>query len=200
MEKQNSISSSKFIGSTLDNVILNSDISLSKIKELMETLDKASKAIMIPIIKIQKKLSLKFGIVAKDYNEIIEKAESAHKEIMSHPEEAKSDSMNITDIQLNQKYANDHENMISLYETISNNIELFTKLYNSEEFDKLIKGFDSIIPDNEMFMKEEEKEEIQKISKENVKLKKPKKSQVKVKKISKKLRIITKKFPYKFLC
>ena len=36
---------------TLDNVILNSDISLTKMKELMDTIDKASKAIMIPIIK-----------------------------------------------------------------------------------------------------------------------------------------------------
>ena len=188
MEKQSCISSSKFIGSTLDNVILNSDISLTKMKEAIDTLDKASKAIIIPILKIQKKLSLKFGIFAKDYNEIIEKAESANKEIMSHPEESKSDSMNITDIQLNQKYANDHENMINFYENITNNLELFTKLLNSQEYDKLIKGFDDLIPDKEMFMEEEEKEEIQKITKENVKLKKPKKAQVsKSKKIVKRL-------------
>ena len=57
-------------------------------KEAIDTLDKASKAIIIPILKIQKKLSLKFGIFAKDYNEIIEKAELANKEIMSHPEES----------------------------------------------------------------------------------------------------------------
>ena len=188
MEKQSCISSSKFIGSTLDNVILNSDISLTKMKEAIETLDKASKAIIIPILKIQKKLSLKFGIFAKDYNEIIEKAELANKEIMSHPEESKSDTMNITDIQLNQKYANDHENMINFYENITNNLELFTKLLNSQEYDKLIKGFDNLIPDKEMFIEEEEKEEIQKITKENVKLKKPKKTQVsKSKKIVKRL-------------
>jgi hypothetical protein len=55
MEKQSSISSSKFIGSTLDNVILNSNINLIKMKEVLNTLDKASKAIIIPVLKIQKK-------------------------------------------------------------------------------------------------------------------------------------------------
>ena len=40
--------------------------------------------------------------------------------------------MNITDIQLNQKYANNHENMILFYQYIANNIYLFTKLINLE--------------------------------------------------------------------
>ena len=140
MEKQSSISSSKFIGSTLENVILNSNINLTKMKEVIDTLDKATKAIIIPVLKIQKKISMKFDIFAKDYNEIKDKAESASKEIISHPEEPKSDFMNITDVQLNQKYANNHENMILFYENITNNIDLFTKLINSEEYSKLIKG------------------------------------------------------------
>ncbi len=182
MEKQSSISSSKFIGSTLDNVILNSNINLIKMKEVLNTLDKAAKAIIIPVLKIQKKISMKFDIFAKDYNEIKDKAEIANREIINHPEESKSDFMNITDIQLNTKYANNHENMILFYNHIINNIDLFTKLIKSEEYDKLIKGFDELIPDKEMFAeedkekeKEKEKMEIEKISKENVKLKKPKK-------------------------
>ena len=180
MEKQSSISSSKFIGSTLDNVILNSNINLIKMKEVLNTLDKAAKAIIIPVLKIQKKISMKFDIFAKDYNEIKDKAELANREIINHPEESKSDFMNITDIQLNTKYANNHENMILFYNHIINNIDLFTKLIKSEEYDKLIKGFDELIPDKEMFAeedkeKEKEKMEIEKISKENVKLKKPKK-------------------------
>ena len=97
MEKQSSISSSKFIGSTLDNVILNSNINLTKMKEVLDTLDKAAKAIIIPVLKIQKKISMKFDIFAKDYNEIKDKAELVNKEIITHPEETKSDFMNITD-------------------------------------------------------------------------------------------------------
>ena len=60
MEKQSSISSSKFIGSTLDNVILNSNINLTKMKEVMDTLDKAANAIIIPVLKIQNKISKNF--------------------------------------------------------------------------------------------------------------------------------------------
>ena len=55
MEKQSSISSSKFIGSTLENIVLNSNINLLKIKEVLNALDRAAKAIIIPVLKIQKK-------------------------------------------------------------------------------------------------------------------------------------------------
>ena len=184
MEKQSSISSSKYIGSTLENIMLNSHLNLSKMKEVMDALDNAAKAIIIPVLKIQKKISLKFDSFAKDYNEIKSKAESANKEIITHQDGTKKDYMNITDIQLNQKYANNHENMILFYQHIANNIDLFTKLINSEEYDQLIKGFESLISDKEIFEEKEiekeeekieEKKEIEKIEKENIKIKKTKK-------------------------
>ena len=184
MEKQSSISSSKFIGSTLENIILNSNLNLTKMQEVMNALDKAAKAIIIPVLKIQKKISIKFDTFAKDYNEIKSKAESVNKEIVTHQDGTK-DYMNITDIQLNQKYANNHENMILFYQHIANNIDLFTKLINSEEYDQLIKGFESLISDKEIFEEKEiekeeekieEKKEIEKIEKENIKVKKPKKA------------------------
>ena len=185
MEKQSSISSSKFIGSTLENIILNSNLNLTKMQEVMNALDKAAKAIIIPVLKIQKKISIKFDTFAKDYNEIKSKAESVNKEIVTHQDGTKKDYMNITDIQLNQKYANNHENMILFYQHIANNIDLFTKLINSEEYDQLIKGFESLISDKEIFEEKEiekeeekieEKKEIEKIEKENIKVKKPKKA------------------------
>ena len=184
MEKQSSISSSKYIGSTLENIMLNSHLNLSKMKEVMDALDNAAKAIIIPVLKIQKKISLQFDSFAKDYNEIKSKAESANKEIITHQDGTKKDYMNITDIQLNQKYANNHENMILFYQHIANNIDLFTKLINSEEYDQLIKGFESLISDKEIFEEKEiekeeekieEKKEIEKIEKENIKVKKTKK-------------------------
>ena len=153
-------------------------------KEVMDALDNAAKAIIIPVLKIQKKISLKFDSFAKDYNEIKSKAESANKEIITHQDGTKKDYMNITDIQLNQKYANNHENMILFYQHIANNIDLFTKLINSEEYDQLIKGFESLITDKEIFEEKEiekeeekieEKKEIEKIEKENIKIKKTKK-------------------------
>lgn len=47
----------------------------------MDALDNAVKAIIIPVLKIQKKIYFKFDSFVKDYNEIKSKAESANKEI-----------------------------------------------------------------------------------------------------------------------
>ena len=139
---------------------------------------------------------MKFDIFAKDYTDIRGKADIANKEIITHPEEEINDTMNITDIQLNQRYAINHENMIAFYQNIANNIELFTKLFNSNEYDNLIKGFEELIPDNEVFSEEDkvrEKGEIRNISKNAIRLKKPrrppphKKGKGKKKKILKRL-------------
>ena len=179
MDKQSTISSSKYISSTLDNIILNSDISLTKIKEVLSSLDKATKAIIIPILKIKKKISMKFDLFSKDYTDIKSKAELANKEILTHSENEINDTMNITDIQLNQRYALNHENLINFYQNISNNITLFTRLFNSNEYDNLIKGFEELIPDKEFFSEEDkvkEKEQIKNIAKNGIRLKKPRKS------------------------
>ena len=159
MDKQSTISSSKYISSTLDNIILNSDISLTKIKEVLSSLDKATKAIIIPILKIKKKISMKFDLFSKDYTDIKSKAELANKEILTHSENEINDTMNITDIQLNQRYALNHENLINFYQNISNNITLFTRLFNSNEYDNLIKGFEELIPDKEFFSEEDKVKE-----------------------------------------
>ena len=193
MEKQSSISSSKYIGSTLDNIILNSNINLTKMKEVFQTLDKAANAIIIPVLKIKKKISTKFDTFAKEYNENKDKVESPNKEIITHLEDYKFSSKNIIDI--NQIYINNQDNITSLNEKIIHSEDLFNKLINSQEYGKLIKGFDEIIPDKEMFAEEEkekekinekgkknekekekekEKAEIEKTQKENNKIKKPK--------------------------
>ena len=185
MEKQSSISSSKYIGSTLDNIILNSNINLTKMKEVFDTLDKAANAIIIPVLKIKKKISNKFDTFAKEYNENKDKVESSNKEIITHLEEYKFNSNNIIDF--NHIYINNQDNIMSLYEMIIHSEDLFNKLINSQEYGKLIKGFDEIIPDKEMFAEEEkekekvnekekEKIEIEKIQKENNKIKKPKRN------------------------
>ena len=114
----------------------------SKIKHAEKTLKSKAAQIIIPLMKIQKKISLKFDVFNKDYNEIIKKAETACKEINTHLEENKSDNMNLTDVQLNQKYANDHENMIKFYENVSDKLDLFTKLINSGEYINIIQEFE----------------------------------------------------------
>ena len=96
-------------------------------------------------MKIQKKVLLKFDIFNKDYNDIIKKAETAFKEINTHLEENKNDNMNLTDVQLNQKLANDHENMIKFYENVCDKLDLFTKLINSNEYNNIIQEFDKVI-------------------------------------------------------
>ena len=142
MEKQSRKQSSKPGNSAnKTNSKTNKNLYISKIREVKKTLEKKSKEIIVPIMKIQKKISLKFDIFIKDYNEIIKKAETANKEIITHLEENKNDSMNITDIQLNQKYAINHENMIKFYKNVADKLELFTNLINSNEYDNLLKEY-----------------------------------------------------------
>ena len=181
MEKQSSISSSKYIGSTLDNIILNSNINLTKMKEVFETLDKAANAIIIPVLKIKKKISTKFDSFAKEYNENKDKVESSNKEIITHLDEYKFNSKNIIDI--NRIYINKQDNIMSMYEKIIHSEDLFNKLINSQEYDKLIKGFDEIIPDKEMFAEEEkEKEKVNEKEKEKAEIEKTQKESNKIKK------------------
>jgi hypothetical protein len=145
---------------------------MSKIREAKNSLEQKAKEIIVPVMKIQKKISLKFDIFTKDYNEIIKKADTANKEIITHLEENKNDSMNITDIQLNHKYANTHENMIKFYELVTNKLELFTNLINSKEYENLIKEFDNIITDNELLNGEDSKEVLENFEKKCLILKK----------------------------
>ena len=161
MEKQSRKQSSKHGNSgSKTNTKTNKNLYLSKIREAKKSLDEKSKEIIVPIMKIQKKLNLKFDIFTKDYNEIIKKAEAANKEIITHLEENKNDSMNITDIQLNQKYAISHENMIKFYEKVADKLELFTNLINSNEYNNLIKEFDKIINDKDILNEKEDGKEI----------------------------------------
>ena len=138
----------------------NKNLYLTKIKETKKSLEQKAKEIIVPIMKIQKKIALKFDIFTKDYNEIIKKAETANKEIITHLEENKNDTMNITDIQLNQKYALSHENMIKFYENVANKLDLFTNLINSNEYDSLIKEFNKIIDEKEVLNILEENKDI----------------------------------------
>ena len=145
MEKQSRKQSSKHGNSAnKTNSKTNKNLYISKIREAKKSLEQKAKEIIVPIMKIQKKISLKFDIFIKDYNEIIKKAETANKEIITHLEENKNDSMNIADIQLNQKYAINHENMIKYYKNVADKLELFTNLINSNEYNNLVKEFDKI--------------------------------------------------------
>ena len=143
MEKTSSISSSKFISSTLDNVCLNSNISLTQMKEAMNILDTAIYAAIIPILKIQNKIESKFDILS---NEVKDKQDTENNENTTHSEESKSENSNTNDNQQNIS------KMISFCEDIRNNTDLFTQLSNSEEYENIIKSFNELIPDSGMFI------------------------------------------------
>ena len=161
MEKQSRKQSSKQGNSgNKTRAKINKNSYLSKIREVKNSLDEKSKEIIVPVMKIQKKLNLKFDIFAKDYNEIIKKAETANKEIITHLEENKNDTMNITDMQLNQKYSISHENMIKFYEKVADKLELFTNLINSNEYNYLIKEFDKLINEKTVLNEKDEGKEI----------------------------------------
>ena len=147
MEKVNNLESPSYIDSTIQNILINSDITLDKVQQQMSSLDKVTKSIIIPVIKIEKKIKYKLNSYSQNYKDLKEKAKIALNEIKLN-EDDKTDTMNITDIQLNQKYAIEHENLIKLYDNISSRINLFVKLFNSNEYNKLIKDFDSIVKIN----------------------------------------------------
>ena len=121
---------------------------ISKLEHAQKVLKSKAEQIIVPLMKIQKKISLKFDVFNKDYNDIIKKAEVAYKEINTHLEENKNDNMNLTDIQLNQKYANDHENMIKFYENVAGKLDLFTNIINSNEYNNVIQEFNNTINEN----------------------------------------------------
>ena len=164
--------SPSYIASTFKNISINSDLTLDKIKELQLILDGASKSIIIPVLKIEKKLKYKLDSFCQNYKEIKDKVSNALNEINLN-ENDKTDTMNITDIQLNQRNAKQHEELIHLYNEISNKIELYTQLFKSEHYNKLIKEFDSLINDDEIFEKNEMKE-IELIENKNLKMEKKK--------------------------
>ena len=172
MEKVNNLESPSYIDSTIQNILINSDITLDKVQQQMSSLDKVTKSIIIPVIKIEKKIKYKLNSYSQNYKDLKEKAKIALNEIKLN-EDDKTDTMNITDIQLNQKYAIEHENLIKLYDNISNRINLFVKLFNSNEYNKLIKDFDSIVKNDIIFTKSDI-DDIEKLDKENFKMKKKK--------------------------
>ena len=172
MEKVNNLVSPSYIDSTIQNILINSDITLDKVQQQMSSLDKVTKSIIIPVIKIEKKIKYKLNSYSQNYKDLKEKAKIALNEIKLN-EDDKTDTMNITDIQLNQKYAIEHENLIKLYDNISNRINLFVKLFNSNEYNKLIKDFDSIVK-NDMIFTKSDIDDIEKLDKENFKMKKKK--------------------------
>ena len=173
MEKQFRKQSSKH-GNSSNKIISksNKNLYMSKLREAKNSLEHKAKEIIVPVMKIQKKLSLKFDFFTKDYNEIIKKADTANKEIITHLEENKNDTMNITDIQLNHKYANTHENMIKFYEKVTNKLELFTNLINSDGYENLLKEFDKVITDKDLLNGEDSKEILEKFEKNCLVLKK----------------------------
>ena len=172
MEKVNNLESPSYIDSTIQNILINSDITLDKVQQQMSSLDKVTKSIIIPVIKIEKKIKYKLNSYSQNYKDLKEKAKIALNEIKLN-EDDKTDTMNITDIQLNQKYAIEHENLIKLYDNISSRINLFVKLFNSNEYNKLIKDFDSIVK-NDMIFTKSDIDDIEKLDKENFKMKKKK--------------------------
>ena len=96
MEKQtSSISSSKYISSTLENVSLNSNISLAQMREMLNILDTASYALIVPILKIQNKINSKFSFFMNQCQEMKEKQEAENNDNnTTHSEDTKSDNMN----------------------------------------------------------------------------------------------------------
>ena len=173
MEKQSRKQSSKHGNSSNKiNSKSNKNLYMSKLREAKNSLEQKAKEIIVPVMKIQKKLSLKFDFFTKDYNEIIKKADDANKEIITHLEDNKNDTMNITDIQLNHKYANIHENMIKFYDLVANKLELFTNLINSEGYENLLKEFDKVITDKDLLNGEDSKEILEKFEKNCLILKK----------------------------
>jgi hypothetical protein len=96
-------------------------------------------------MKLQKKIKIKLKEYTQNYYELKTKSENALKEM--NPDNNSINNLNITDIQLNQKYANEHEELIHFYDKIINKIDLFTELIKNENFEKILNYFEIIFKD-----------------------------------------------------
>ena len=153
MEKQtSSISSSKYISSTLENVSLNSNISLAQMKDLLNILDTASYALIVPILKIQRKINTKFTFFMNQCQEMKEKQEGENNDNTTHSEDTKSDNNgNGEGAKSEKKNEKNIEKMNTFCEEVKNNLNLFNELSHSEVYESIIKAFNEIIPDKGMF-------------------------------------------------
>ena len=156
MEKQtSSISSSKYISSTLENVSLNSNISLAQMKELINILDTASYALIVPILKIQNKINSKFSFFMNQCQEMKEKQDGENNDNTTHSEDTKSENQNNNTnpeaTKSEKKYEKNIEKMNTFCENVQNNLNLFNELSHSEAYENIIKAFNEIIPDKGMF-------------------------------------------------
>ena len=145
---------------------------IKKIKELINKLEKSSLNIIIPIMKLQKKIKIKLKEYTQNYYELKTKSENALKEM--NPDNNSINNLNITDIQLNQKYANEHEELIHFYDKIINKIDLFTELIKNENFEKILNYFEIIFKDcNNDYFDNTDLKDLEKLD-EKIKLKKKK--------------------------
>jgi len=149
MDNKSSISSSKYICSTLDNISLNSNIFLTQVNEALNILNLSALSIVVPILKIKNKISMKLNELSRETRE--KQQDQEYNENTTH-----SDDSNIEN-PINPKNEKADDKIMLFCEQIQNNINLFTSLSNSEAYENIIKSFNELMPDNEMFIERDKK-------------------------------------------
>lgn len=157
-------------------------------KEKTSAINEAALEIILPILRLRKKINMKMEYFEKNYNELNLKAETALKEIQEAKETIPDykDAFNISEFRLLPKIGNKHEETIEFYKDVSESLDLFTQLLNSEEYNKLLEKFNSTIKEDNL-TNEVELKEIEDIEEQKIKIRSRKSAAIK-KKISTKIK------------
>jgi len=137
----------EFIKSTLGNMKINLTLNLEEIKKIEDMLDKSSKGVLEPVRRLNNFFAKDLKSFKVQYEEILgkvtKKFQSVEEKLNLNKEEA--EEMNISTINeecnLNLTLANDHSRLNETLERSLKIVSLFNNLFNTQEFDCLIKEF-----------------------------------------------------------
>ena len=137
----------EFIKSTLGNMKINLTLNLEEIKKIEEMLDKSSKGVLEPVRRLNNFFTKDLKSFKVQYEEILgkvtKKFQSVEEKLNGSKEEAEDINISIIneECNLNLTLANDHPRLNETLERSLKIVNLFNNLFNSKEFDSLIKEF-----------------------------------------------------------
>lgn len=147
MEKNVKLSTTnlEFIKGTLDNLQITTSMNLRKINEVNQMLERATQAIIKPVVKIKKHYSKELNNYKLQYAELTSKLDSKLEQINdktnNDPDLALTMNLIEEEIQMNENLLKDHSSLVDLMHKMSEMSAIFNNLFNTHEFSRLVQSF-----------------------------------------------------------
>lgn len=148
MTKQLSSTNCDFAKGTLEHMKINVNFNLHKVKEIIDLLTKAASGVIDPVRRINSYFMRDIKEYKKKYENILNKLEEKQGIIEDCQKAGKGDMPKIQsfieECQTNFVISNDHIKLVELMDKMITIVSLFNNLFNSQEFDKLVKVFNEV--------------------------------------------------------